>query len=85
MLSIITNCIFMTLKNVPKTVDYVAFFVNLEKVAVLRALKTVAVLYWYEKDELYLLCGNPSRSTKCPNGYVCWKDRVPILDIQGEF
>ncbi|CAF3681094.1 unnamed protein product [Adineta steineri] len=156
MLSIITNCIFMTLKNVPKTVDYVAFFVNLEKVAVLRALKTVAVrpdlktilysliqsfmslrdvailpafilsifaligiqLYMgvlrqkcvptYEsfinnsnigfnisynfylkqmnnENELYLLCGNPSRSTKCPNGYVCWKDRVPILDIQGEF
>ncbi|CAF1300247.1 unnamed protein product, partial [Adineta steineri] len=206
MLTIITNCIFMTFKNVPETVEYVftgiytfealtkclargfilekytflrdpwnwldfivitiayvAFFVNLGKVAVLRtfrvlrALKTVAVVpglktivssliqsfmslrdvailsafilsifaligiqlymgvlrqkcvptyesfinnsnlsnisynfylkqmdnqtYWYEKDDIYLLCGNASGSTKCPNGYVCWKDRGDSPDF----
>ncbi|CAF4094573.1 unnamed protein product [Adineta steineri] len=206
MLTIITNCIFMTFKNVPETVEYVftgiytfealtkclargfilekytflrdpwnwldfivitiayvAFFVNLGKVAVLRtfrvlrALKTVAVVpglktivssliqsfmslrdvailsafilsifaligiqlymgvlrqkcvptyesfinnsnlsnisynfylkqmdnqtYWYEKDDIYLLCGNASGSTKCPNGYVCWKDRGESPDF----
>ncbi|CAF0947344.1 unnamed protein product [Adineta steineri] len=32
------------------------------------------------ENELYLLCGNPSRSTKCPNGYVGWKDRGESFD-----
>ncbi|CAF5072245.1 unnamed protein product [Rotaria sp. Silwood1] len=30
---------------------------------------------WYQQDDLYVLCGNSSGSTKCPDGYVCWKDR----------
>ncbi|CAF5201894.1 unnamed protein product, partial [Rotaria magnacalcarata] len=31
--------------------------------------------HWYKDNELYRLCGNASGSTKCPAGYVCWKDR----------
>ncbi|CAF1587688.1 unnamed protein product, partial [Adineta ricciae] len=31
--------------------------------------------YWYQDNENYLLCGNASGSTRCPIGYVCWKDR----------
>jgi len=34
--------------------------------------------YWYQEDEeddIYVLCGNGSGSRKCPQGYVCWKDR----------
>ena len=30
---------------------------------------------WYQQNDLYLLCGNSSGSTKCPDGYVCWEDR----------
>ncbi|CAF3197615.1 unnamed protein product [Rotaria sp. Silwood2] len=171
MLTILTNCIFMTLRNPPETTEYVftiiytlealtkcvargfilqkytflrdpwnwldfivitlayiTFFINLGNVAVLRtfrvlrALKTVAVVpglqlymgalrqkcvqtyeyflnssnfssigfnmsyesyfqeidnetYWYKENDLYVLCGNASGSTKCPNGYVCMKDR----------
>ncbi|CAF1576104.1 unnamed protein product [Rotaria sordida] len=50
MLTILTNCIFMTLKNVPEMNEYVTFFIDFENVAVLRtfrvlrALKTVAVV-----------------------------------------
>ncbi|CAF3763063.1 unnamed protein product [Rotaria sp. Silwood1] len=186
MITILTNCVFMTLKNVPETNEYVftiiytlealtkcvargfilekhtflrdpwnwldfivitlayiTFFVNLGKVAVLRtfrvlrALKTVAVvpglktivdaliqsliclrdvtvlssfilsifalvglqlymgvlrqkcvptyelflnnsnlsIYWYQEDEIFVLCGNASGSRRCPQGYVCWKNR----------
>ncbi len=31
--------------------------------------------HWYKENDLYVLCGNASGSTKCPDGYVCWKDR----------
>ncbi|CAF3844090.1 unnamed protein product [Rotaria sordida] len=31
--------------------------------------------YWYKENDIFLLCGNESGSTKCPPGYVCWKDR----------
>ncbi|CAF3598036.1 unnamed protein product [Adineta steineri] len=31
--------------------------------------------YWYREDEVFVLCGNSSGSRKCPQGYVCWKDR----------
>ncbi|CAF3087993.1 unnamed protein product [Rotaria sp. Silwood2] len=31
--------------------------------------------YWYQQDDLYVLCGNASGSIQCPDGYVCWKDR----------
>ncbi|CAF3299981.1 unnamed protein product [Rotaria socialis] len=31
--------------------------------------------YWYQKNEVYVLCGNATGSVKCPYGYVCWKDR----------
>ncbi|CAF1639120.1 unnamed protein product [Rotaria magnacalcarata] len=126
MITILSNCVFMTLKNAPEateyvftviyslealtkciargfilqkytflrdpwnwldfiviTLAYITFFVNLGKVAVLRtfrvlrALKTVAVIpaYWYQKNKIYVLCGNATGSVKCPYGYVCWKDR----------
>ncbi|CAF0840530.1 unnamed protein product [Rotaria sordida] len=32
-------------------------------------------IYWYKENDIYLLCGNASGSTKCPSGYICWKDR----------
>ncbi|CAF3629173.1 unnamed protein product [Rotaria sp. Silwood1] len=32
-------------------------------------------IYWYKENDLYVLCGNASGSTKCPDGYVCLKDR----------
>ncbi|CAF1329596.1 unnamed protein product, partial [Rotaria sordida] len=158
MLTILSNCIFMTLRNAPEVTEYIftiiytfealikfiargfilqkytflrdpwnwldfivitfayiTFFINLGKVAVLRtfrvlrALKTVAVIpglkiivnaliqsfialrdvailssfilsifalaTWYQQDDLYVLCGNSSGSTKCPENYICWKDR----------
>ncbi|CAF4103833.1 unnamed protein product, partial [Rotaria sordida] len=31
--------------------------------------------YWHKENDIFLLCGNESGSTKCPPGYVCWKDR----------
>ncbi|CAF4313559.1 unnamed protein product, partial [Rotaria magnacalcarata] len=31
--------------------------------------------YWYQKNKIYVLCGNATGSVKCPYGYVCWKDR----------
>ncbi|CAF4138409.1 unnamed protein product [Rotaria sp. Silwood2] len=31
--------------------------------------------YWYKENDIFLLCGNVSGSTKCPSGYVCWKNR----------
>ncbi|CAF1120007.1 unnamed protein product [Adineta ricciae] len=31
--------------------------------------------YWYRKDDLYFLCGNSSGTNKCPEGYVCLRDR----------
>ncbi|UJR10951.1 hypothetical protein I4U23_015136 [Adineta vaga] len=31
--------------------------------------------YWYQENQNYVLCGNASGTTKCPVGYVCWKDR----------
>ncbi|UJR17003.1 hypothetical protein I4U23_003901 [Adineta vaga] len=31
--------------------------------------------YWYQKDDIFVLCGNASGSTKCPRGYICLKDR----------
>ncbi|CAF4075639.1 unnamed protein product [Rotaria sordida] len=34
-----------------------------------------SLTYWYKEDDTFLLCGNESGSTKCPPGYVCWKDR----------
>ncbi|CAF4705492.1 unnamed protein product [Rotaria sp. Silwood1] len=160
MLTILSNCIFMTLRNPPEiteyvftiiytlealtkcvargfilqkytflrdpwnwldfiviTLAYITFFVDLGNIAVLRtfrvlrALKTVAIVpglktivnaliqsfislrdvsvlssfilsifalvgvYWYKENDLYVLCGNASGSTKCPDGYVCLKDR----------
>ncbi|CAF1538985.1 unnamed protein product [Rotaria magnacalcarata] len=38
-------------------------------------LQTGLNAHWYKDNELYRLCGNASGSTKCPAGYVCWKDR----------
>ncbi|CAF3571749.1 unnamed protein product [Rotaria sp. Silwood1] len=162
MLTILSNCIFMTLRNPPEiteyvftiiytlealtkcvargfilqkytflrdpwnwldfiviTLAYITFFVDLGNIAVLRtfrvlrALKTVAIVpglktivnaliqsfislrdvsvlssfilsifalvgvYWYKENDLYVLCGNASGSTKCPDGYV-----FLILDIR---
>ncbi|CAF4177452.1 unnamed protein product [Rotaria sordida] len=34
-----------------------------------------SLAYWYKENDIFLLCGNESGSTKCPPGYVCWKDR----------
>ncbi|CAF3748620.1 unnamed protein product [Rotaria sp. Silwood1] len=31
--------------------------------------------YWHKENDIFLLCGNESGSTKCPPGYVCWKNR----------
>ncbi|CAF3513815.1 unnamed protein product [Rotaria sp. Silwood1] len=31
--------------------------------------------YWYKENDNFLLCGNASGSTKCPSGYVCWRNR----------
>lgn len=30
---------------------------------------------WYQENDNYVLCGNSTGSTKCPEGYICWKDR----------
>ncbi|CAF3828874.1 unnamed protein product [Rotaria sordida] len=30
---------------------------------------------WYKENDIFLLCGNASGSTKCPSDYICWKDR----------
>ncbi|CAF0946723.1 unnamed protein product [Rotaria sordida] len=34
-----------------------------------------SLAYWHKENDIFLLCGNESGSTKCPPGYVCWKDR----------
>ncbi|CAF4992884.1 unnamed protein product, partial [Rotaria socialis] len=31
--------------------------------------------YWHKENDIFVLCGNASGSTKCPPGFVCWKDR----------
>jgi len=35
----------------------------------------IFLAYWYQEAGVYILCGNASGSRRCPNGYVCWKDR----------
>ncbi|CAF3279088.1 unnamed protein product [Rotaria socialis] len=32
-------------------------------------------MYWHKENDIFVLCGNASGSTKCPPGFVCWKDR----------
>ncbi|CAF2124314.1 unnamed protein product, partial [Rotaria magnacalcarata] len=32
-------------------------------------------VYWHKENDIFVLCGNASGSTKCPPGFVCWKDR----------
>ncbi|CAF4315824.1 unnamed protein product, partial [Adineta steineri] len=33
-----------------------------------------SVVYWYQEDDIHVVCGNASGSRKCPHGYICWKD-----------
>jgi len=37
--------------------------------------KSIFKGHWYKENGNYLLCGNASGATKCPQGYVCWKNR----------
>jgi len=31
---------------------------------------------WFQDENgNFMLCGNGSGGTKCPSGYICWKDR----------
>ncbi|CAF1244320.1 unnamed protein product [Rotaria sordida] len=46
---------------------------NMSYESYLKALNNEST--WYQQDDLYVLCGNSSGSTKCPENYICWKDR----------
>ncbi|CAF4058891.1 unnamed protein product, partial [Rotaria sordida] len=46
---------------------------NMSYESYLKALNNEST--WYQQDDLYVLCGNSSGSIKCPENYICWKDR----------
>ncbi|CAF4218965.1 unnamed protein product [Rotaria socialis] len=55
--------------------DFYLKELNNEKCCIIFFFSQIFTANWYQQDDIYVLCGNSSGSIRCPDGYVCWKDR----------